>query len=173
MTDPYIPVLKEMYCFKKLSENDIITIRKICREETFSPGDIIFSEEGSGDRCFILLDGQVEIRQRYRLPEEERISVCRPFQIYAETALFDTYSGNGTALAETSVRLLSICRNDFEKIAEKSPEIMFSVIRDVSDMIRKRSEGLLRQLQAGTRCLEEICLHLHKEAMLKNIQLGT
>ncbi len=161
---PYIDVLKETYCFKKLSESDIMAICNICREEKFSPGDIIFSEGGSGDRCFIILEGQVEIRQEYRHPEEERIAVCSPFQIYAETALFDTYRGNGTALAKTSVRLLSILREDFETIGEKSPEIMFSVIRAVSDMIRKRSENLLRQLQTGTRYLEEICLHLQKES---------
>jgi len=164
MKDPYIHVLKETYCFKKLPENDIMAIRNVCREEEFCPGDIIFSEGDRKDRCFILLEGRVEIRQEYRHTEEESIGVCSPFQIYAETSLFETCSGNGTALAKTPVRLLSICREDFEKIGEKSPEIMFSVIRAISEMIRKRSENILRQLQTGTRYLEEICLHLQKEA---------
>ncbi|MEZ4524309.1 MAG: cyclic nucleotide-binding domain-containing protein [Desulfobacterales bacterium] len=162
--DPCIQVLKKMYCFKKLSENDIIAIRNVCREERFSQGDIIFSEGDRGGRCFILLDGQMEIRQKYLHPEEKGTEVYRPFQIYAESALFETCREDSTALAKTAVRLLSITREDFEELGEKSPEMLFSVISAISERIRKRSERLLRQLQTGTRYLEEICLHLQKES---------
>jgi len=60
-------ILKDAYFFKSLSDEDIIKIQEVCKEETFDAGEVVFFEGAAGDRCFIILEGSFEIRNKILL----------------------------------------------------------------------------------------------------------
>jgi CRP-like cAMP-binding protein len=49
--------------FRGLDEKDIRKIASLCREETFEPGQAIFRQGDTGDRIYIIAEGQVALER--------------------------------------------------------------------------------------------------------------
>ncbi len=161
--DNYYQFLKDIYFFESLSETDILKIRNVCREEQFDAGDVIFLEGSIGDRCFIILEGKVEIWKDYPGQHKDMLAVYSPTQLFGELALIDHFPRSATVIAQTPVRLLSIRRDDFSKVVSKSSSISFSIMKAVSAMIRERTDSFVAELRESKTHLEKAYEQLKKE----------
>jgi len=159
----YYQFLKDIYFFESLSETDILKIRDVCREECFDAGDVIFLEGTIGDRCFIILEGKVEIWKDYSCQHKDMLAVYSPTQLFGELALIDHFPRSATVVAQTRVRLLSIRRDDFSKVVSKSSSISFSIMKAVSAMIRERTDSFVAELRESKSHLEKAYEQLKKE----------
>ena len=88
----HIRFLKDTYFFKSLSDDDILKIQAVCREEKFNAGEVVFLEGATGDRCFIILEGSVEIWKGYETADRDLLSVYQSGQLFGELALIDIRS---------------------------------------------------------------------------------
>ncbi|MGE0085608.1 MAG: ATP-binding protein [Desulfococcaceae bacterium] len=167
--DNYYQFLKAIYFFESLSETDILKIREVCREERFDAGDVIFLEGSIGDRCFIILDGNVEIWKDYPGPHKDMLAVYSPTQLFGELALIDHFPRSATVVARTPVRLLSIRRDDFSKVISKSASISYSIMKAVSAMIRERTDNFVTELRESKTHLEKAYAQLKKETEERKI----
>ena len=52
-------LLRGLYFFRALSEEELSRIGEVCREENVAPGVMICREGTPADRFFIIVDGQV------------------------------------------------------------------------------------------------------------------
>ncbi len=161
--DNYYQFLRDVYFFETLSETDILKILNVCREEQFDAGDVIFPEGSIGDRCFIILEGNVEIWKDYSSSQKDLLAVYSPRQLFGELALIDHFPRSATVTAQTPVRLLSIRRDDFSRVISKSASISFSIMKSVSAMIRERTDTFVTELRENKLCLEKLYAQLKKE----------
>lgn len=49
--------------FRELDKKDIEKVAGLCREETFEPGQTIFRQGDTGDRLYIIAEGQVALER--------------------------------------------------------------------------------------------------------------
>ena len=49
--------------FRGLDRKDIEKIASLCRDETFQPGQVIFRQGDTGDRVYIIAEGQVTLER--------------------------------------------------------------------------------------------------------------
>ena len=74
--------------FKDLTAQDIEALDTVCAEEMFKSNEIIFPEEGPGDKMYIIKSGSVKINKKVK-GQENTIAVLNPGEFFGEMALLD------------------------------------------------------------------------------------
>jgi diguanylate cyclase (GGDEF)-like protein len=162
MNDHY-NFLKGVHFFKTLSDNDIVKIQSVCREEIFSPGEVIFSEGSPGKCFFIIINGSVEVWKDYKAPNQDLLAVCEEGDAFGELSLIDDSPRSATVVAQRPSRLLSINRDDFRGVIKGSSSISLSIMKSLSSMIRDRTQSYVENLRKRNQHLETAYARLKRE----------
>jgi signal transduction histidine kinase len=140
-------MLREVYFFKGLSEEDVCRIGDVCHEESFEPGKVIFAEGSRADKFYIILDGTVEVWKDYEAVDRDLLAVHSSGHLFGEMALIDDLPRSATVVARENVRLLTIDRADFTRIITENSLVALSVMRSVSSMVRLSNETFVENLR--------------------------
>jgi len=155
--------LKDIYFFSPLSEHDIKKIQEVCQEEKFETGEIVFKEGSSGDNFFIILEGSIEIFKNYDTPDRDLLAVYGKGQLFGEIALIDDLPRSATVITREATRLLSISRDNFNRIISETSTLSISIMKSISAKIRDSNENFIKSLRERNRHLEEIHKQLKQE----------
>ncbi len=155
--------LKDIYFFSPLSEHDIKKIKEVCQEERFEKGEIVFKEGSSGDNFFIILEGSIEIFKNYDTPDRDLLAVYGKGQLFGEIALIDDLPRSATVITREPTRLLSISRDNFNRIISEASTLSISIMKSISAKIRDSNENFIKSLRERNRHLEEIHKQLKQE----------
>ncbi len=162
--------LKKIPFFNSLADEDIFIIHKTCVKKDCNAGEIIFSEGDPGDSLYIVVEGSVEIWKDYNHPEADLLSVYGPGQLFGELALIDDSPRSATVVARQDCRLLSISRHDFEIITRSNP-ISKSIMKSLSQIIRKRTDTFIQGLHIRNRKLQKTYERMKKSEIRFNTAL--
>jgi signal transduction histidine kinase len=143
--------LRDLYFFRSLAEEDLAKVASVCREERFSPAEMICREGTPADRFFIILEGTVEVWKDWGSAEPDLLAVHGPGHLFGEMALIDELPRSATVVAHDPVRLLSIERQDFHRIITENASVALSVMRSVSSMVRTSNERFVDSLRRRNR----------------------
>jgi signal transduction histidine kinase len=146
-------LLRDIYFFRGLTEEDLAKVAAVCREEHFKSGDMICREGSPADRFFIILEGAVEVWKDWGDPEADLLAVHGPGHLFGELALIDELPRSATVIAREPARLLSIGRRDFHEIITNNASVALSVMRSVSSMVRVSNETFVDSLRARNKAL--------------------
>ena len=144
-------LLRDLYFFRSLSQDELAKVAAVCREEHFSARDMICSEGSPADRFFIILDGTVEVWKDWGDPEADLLAVHGPGHLFGEMALIDEMPRSATVIARNPVRVLSIGRQDFHRIITENASVALSVMRSVSSMVRVSNDKFVESLRKRNR----------------------
>jgi phosphoserine phosphatase RsbU/P len=111
------------------------------------PHTILFREGDSGDRCYIVLTGEIEIFQALGTPDEHQLGVMGPGDLVGEIALLHP-AGLRTASARTRspAQLLELTRTDFEALLERQPTLAFEMVRMLGLRLHKSHDASMRDV---------------------------
>ena len=167
--------LKKVYFFQKLPDQQIKKIQQVCHQIEYNPGDIIFEEGSQADRFYIVAGGAVEVWKDYKLPEKDLLAVHEQGHLFGEMALIDELPRSATVLAKEPARLFYIDRDDFHTIVQENSKIAISILKSVSDMVRKSNEYFVDNLRERARELEKTnqALREAQEELLLKDRLST
>ena len=167
--------LKKVYFFQKLPDQQIKKIQRVCHQIEYNPGDIIFEEGSQADRFYIVAGGAVEVWKDYKLPEKDLLAVHEQGHLFGEMALIDELPRSATVLAKEPARLFYIDRDDFHTIVQENSKIAISILKSVSDMVRKSNEYFVDNLRERARELEKTnqALREAQEELLLKDRLST
>ncbi|RLC19057.1 MAG: hypothetical protein DRI57_07685 [Deltaproteobacteria bacterium] len=155
--------LRCVHFFSSLSDSDIKKIENVCQEKRFGSGEIIFAEGAPGDNFFIILEGTVEICKGSEDGSQDMLGVYGPGHLFGELALIDGYPRSATVVVREPSELLSIHRDDFNKvILAESNSITLSIMKSLAGMIRESTENFVEDLRSRNRHLEEAYQRLKK-----------
>jgi NADH dehydrogenase len=98
--------------------------------EHFQPGEIVFNQGDFGDSVFAIQEGECEVI-READGKTEVLAVLGPATFFGEMAVLGDCTRNATIRARTPVRVLSMSKNDFNKIRETVPAFA-SVFSDLA-----------------------------------------
>ena len=134
--------LKDIEIFKELNGKEIMKVKKIVEEKTYSTGDVIFNENEPGDRICIITGGAVEVKKSIIGENnlEQKITLARltPFEIFGELSIFENVPRSAAVEALSNTKVMVIDKGDFESLLDTEPELGVKLLRAIIKKTAKR-----------------------------------
>ncbi len=141
-----ISLLKNVAIFKDLDDSEIGQIAEVCREEKFVSSEYIFREGESGNRLYLIVEGEVRISRDVPGSGEEALAILKPGALFGEMAVFDRSDRSTHAISNGGTTVLTITRPDFEMLLDFNRElaykVLWSVTRVLSSRLRNTNDSL-------------------------------
>ncbi|MFH1569721.1 MAG: HEAT repeat domain-containing protein [Gemmatimonadota bacterium] len=134
-----ITFLKESPFFAALPLEELYHVALSVQEETVRPGTTVIKQGSLGDKMYIVVSGQLEVRRFAGEGDAEghRIAVTAEKQVFGDMALLDDEPRSASVTALTECHLLSLERGDLERILRRYSSIAFSMMRILSRRLRQ------------------------------------
>ena len=139
-------LLRTVAIFRELDADELAEVAAICREETFKSGQYIFREGESGNRLYLVVEGEVRISRDVPGSGEEALAVLKPGALFGEMAVFDRHERSTDAISNGGTRCLTISRADFEMLLDFNRELAYKIlwgtVRLLSGRLRSTNDSL-------------------------------
>ncbi len=152
--------LKNSDFFKVLEDHEIAKISPYFKQAEYRAGDCILSENEAADRLFIVVTGLVEIWKNHGHDDGAKLAEQGTGSIFGEMALIDDEPRSASVIAASDCTLRYMRKEDFYRLAETYPSIMFAVLRALSRMIRKSNDSFIQSLNEQNRELQQALVDL-------------
>jgi CRP-like cAMP-binding protein len=133
---------KDIEIFKELNGKEIMKVRKIVEEKSYSTGDVIFNENEPGDRICVITSGAVEVKKNIvgENNTEQKITLARltPFEIFGELSIFENVPRSASVEAIANTEVMVITKDDFEALLDSEPELGVKLLRAIIKKTAKR-----------------------------------
>lgn len=138
--------IRDVMLFAGLDDSELGVVASHLKEETFAKDSYIFHEGDAGDKFYIMDSGMVSITLAIEgVGTEELLFLERP-AFFGEMALIDAAPRSASAVCRKDTRLLSLDKEDFEKLIVEDTDIgnkiMIAFIRTFCTRIRKSNQKL-------------------------------
>jgi CRP/FNR family transcriptional regulator, cyclic AMP receptor protein len=102
--------------------------------ETFTAGQTIFEAGQTGDKLYVVVEGEVELSHNGRTLE-----VVGPGSIFGEMALIDSKARSATATAKTESKLASVDQKRFTFLIQQTPFFAIQVMGIMAERLRRET----------------------------------
>jgi CRP/FNR family cyclic AMP-dependent transcriptional regulator len=141
-----IELLRQVAIFKDLDEDELNQVAEVSKPEKFVSGEYIFREGESGNRLYLIVEGEVRISRTVPGSGEEALAVLKPGALFGEMAVFDRSERSTDAISNGGTRVLTITRPDFEMLLDFNRELAYKVlwacVRLLSGRLRNTNDSL-------------------------------
>lgn len=167
--------LRRVFFFRNLGDAEIGELARLCEEEAFPAGEVVFSEGSVADKFYIVMDGKVEVWKAYEESGRSLLAVHGAGHFFGEMALIDELPRSATLVAREPSTALSIRRDDFQRLISSNSSVALSVMMSISLMVRSSNENFVADLQERNRRLEAANAELKaaQEELLRAERLST
>jgi CRP/FNR family cyclic AMP-dependent transcriptional regulator len=146
MANNIIELLRGVAIFKDLDDNELTRVSEVCKPQEFVSGEYIFKEGESGNRLYLIVEGDVRISRTIPGSGEEALAVLKPGALFGEMAVFDRSERSTDAISNGGTKVMTITRADFELLLDFNREIAYKVlwacIRLLSVRLRSTNDSL-------------------------------
>ncbi|TDO94419.1 CRP/FNR family transcriptional regulator [Halanaerobium saccharolyticum] len=135
-------VVKEIPFFSLLTEEELNLIDKIAAEKEFQKGEYIFFEGESGDKFFIIREGQVKLTKMIKNGDEQILNIFSNNDIIAEIIAFDKGNYPASAVTMTDTEVIVFDQSELENLILKHPSIGIKLLREMSGRLRRAQQNV-------------------------------
>lgn len=133
--------LKRVPIFSGVDDDSLSKIATVTSEKNYSKKNIVFHEGDYGDALYIIKNGRIKISKVAIDGREKTLSILKTGDFFGEMAIFDNMPRSATSEAmDNDVKLLSISKNDFERVVFENPSIALAIMKDLTRRIRQINE---------------------------------
>lgn len=106
-------ILKEIYLFEDLSEEEIEKFLTITEIKTMKQDEILFREGDPSDCLYIIVAGEVRMSKQVANIGEEAMSILDKGNFFGEMGLLDDSPRSTDAIIHKNCKLLAVKRSSF------------------------------------------------------------
>jgi CRP/FNR family transcriptional regulator, cyclic AMP receptor protein len=121
--------LAKIPLFAGMDELELDEVARIALKETFGPGDIVFPEGATGDKLYLILEGQINIVKMVPGKGGKTLITLKPGDYFGEMALIDEAPRSAGAVAEGAATLLAIKKPELEALLDTSPAVAAKIYK--------------------------------------------
>ena len=139
-------MLQKLDLFAGLDPVRLEVVAFTCERREYAPGATLFHEGDEADCAYLILEGEAAMfaRDGAGAPEVHRLDRG---ELIGETALFEPERRRTTLRAVTSLHVLRIGRDMFQRLLAEFPEMAGSVAGRVADRLEAIGDDLARLRQ--------------------------
>ncbi len=137
-----VELLREQQFFSDLDNDELKVIAEITNKKSFAQGDTIFRDGEDGESIYIIQKGEVKACREASDGELFTLTLLKDGEIFGEMSFLDGRPHSATMVALTEVESYIINRNDFEKIVDEHPRVIFKVMRNIIFTIHSVVRGM-------------------------------
>ena len=141
-----IDLLRKIHLFETLTGQELRQIEKICVRESHAKDTMMFFEGDPGNRCYIIIRGEVRISKFIPNIGEEALAVLKAGDYFGEMALIDNFPRSAHAIANTEIEVLAINKSDLDKILimdrDLGYKLLWAFTRTLSKRLRETNDKL-------------------------------
>ncbi len=135
---------------RNFSWDQICTISRHMSAYCATKGTIIFDEGSVDSTMAIVIKGKIDIIKKESGSKTNVIASILPSQSFGEMSLIDGDARSAQAVAATDVELLFLSKDNLFNLLNENPELAFSILWIISQMLsqrlRRTSGNLVAQL---------------------------
>jgi signal transduction histidine kinase len=135
--------LRNVALFGDLGDEDLRRLCGVTREVRLAPGEILFRQGDTGDRAYVIREGELEVLKSSE-GRDVLLAVRRPGDVIGEMSLLEEAPRMASARARGPVTLLTIESKAFEELVATSTTAARSLLHTVIERLRG-TEARLRQ----------------------------
>ena len=130
-----VRLLSMVDIFGPLSPEEMEDLAKRTPDTFLERGDVLYSPQDGADRLFILKKGRVQVYEVDRGGEEITLSVVEGGSVFGEMALTGQKLEGLYVRALVPSTVVSLGRDDLEKLIMKKPEVGLRLVRDLAERL--------------------------------------
>jgi CRP-like cAMP-binding protein len=130
--DVKVALLRKVPLFERVSQKELGRIAAISSEVSYPQGVALLREGTRDDGFFILLQGEVDVRQGVRL-----LQTLKRGQFFGEIGLLASVPRTATVTTGTQIDALFISGSEFKRLLRDSPTLALKVLEELADRLEK------------------------------------
>ena len=133
--------------FRGLDRKDLEKIAGLCRDETFQPGQVIFRQGDTGDRVYIIAEGQVTLERTVDLGTRKGnvvlgiIGKGRAFGCWS-TLLGISHSFLSSASCQKPTKAVFFNGTEIRALMLSNPALVFCILERLCFFLRDRLQSV-------------------------------
>ncbi|MBU8901396.1 MAG: cyclic nucleotide-binding domain-containing protein [Victivallales bacterium] len=136
--------LKDLSVFSSLNDDEMQAVADICKTRTIAANELVFEYGAQGDDLFIVLKGCIKIYTQITENVNKTLITLREGGLFGELAVISEDYRSASAMALENTELISITRDNFEKLLEDNPavgkKILNVFIRIIANRLKNTTE---------------------------------
>ncbi|HEX5749324.1 MAG TPA: Crp/Fnr family transcriptional regulator [Archangium sp.] len=133
----YSELLSQVPLFSSLGSDDLERLSASLQPRRYERGEIIFHQGDVGTDLYIIRKGEVTIRLSSADGREVALALLRRGDAFGELALLDEAPRSTDAVAREETALLALNRKDFQKFLEERPQVVPTLLAELSRLVRR------------------------------------
>jgi CRP-like cAMP-binding protein len=134
--DAKVELLRKVPLFRHVPRRELARIAALATEVSYPQGVPLVRKGRRDDGFFILVNGEVDVRQGARL-----LRTLKRGQFFGEIALLADAPRTATVTTGTPVDVLRISRTDFRKLLRDSPTLTLRVLEALAERLQTTPLG--------------------------------
>jgi CRP/FNR family transcriptional regulator/CRP/FNR family cyclic AMP-dependent transcriptional regulator len=136
----YVDFLKKVPLFLELDDGELHQLASVVREQHYKKHTTIVRVDDPGGALYILKSGLVKITLEDQHGYEMILRILYPTDFFGDMSLLDGEPRSATITTQEPSEVLTVSRDHFLHIIEKSPKILLKVAAVLSKRLRKADE---------------------------------
>jgi CRP/FNR family cyclic AMP-dependent transcriptional regulator len=116
----------------ELSDAEADKLADMMRVQELRGGDYLIWEGTTDDSLYVIVEGNLEVVKRTAADGVASIAIVREGQMAGELSFLDSNVHTVGLRALSDTKVLGLAREDFEKIIEDDPQLVYKVMRAVA-----------------------------------------
>jgi len=141
-----VDILKNIFLFESLTEEELEKIAGIIEKEEFSEGSTVFKEGDKGEKFYIIYSGSVRVSQSISGTGEEALTILEKGNFFGEMALIDDAPRSADLIVHEQTELLVISKKNFDDLLffdkDIAYKILWAFVRTFSSRLRETNEKI-------------------------------
>jgi len=136
----YVDFLTKVPLFSELNDEEFSQLANVMREQHYKKHITIVHVDDPGSALYILKSGLVKVTIEDQHGYEMILRILYPTDFFGDMSLLDGMPRSATVTTQEPSEVLTISREHFLSIMEKSPKILLKVAAVLSKRLRKANE---------------------------------
>ena len=153
-----IDVLRKIYIFSELTNEELLIIAKQILMKKFKPNTTICSDGEKGECLFIIIKGSVTVSKTFENGKELILAVLHPGDSFGEMSLFEEIPRSANCFSVENTETAVLTKNSLLKCIKTNPLISIKLLAVLS-----------RKLRAANGQLESVMFSPLKERLIRLI----
>jgi CRP-like cAMP-binding protein len=134
--------LREVPIFARLRLDQLESIHRAMRDETYVRGELIVREGEPGHELYLLLEGEVEVWAGWGGPNPKLLNRLSAVSSFGEMAVLDDETRTATIVVAKDARVASLAGDRLKDLVFTMPEIAFEIFREIIARVRRAERRL-------------------------------